>query len=349
MKQLVSILIPAFNSERWIRAAVESALSQTWERKEIIIIDDGSRDATLSIARSYERKNVCVVSQENSGASAARNHALSLAQGDYIQWLDADDLLAPDKIARQMEGAEPGHSSQVLLSSAWGQFYHCPEKSCFHPTLLWEDQLPVEWLFRKVDQNLWMAVESWLISRRLIEMAGPWNEKLQRDTDGEYFLRVIRSAVNVRFVPDARSFCRTGLAGSISSDLNLSRGKKESLLRTIRSHTRTLLEMEDSPRTRAACLKMLQRWTVYLYPDEREHFRELQHIAAQLGGSLGVPVLRGKYQLLGKVAGFRTARKAQTVLPFCRIWMATHWERLQCFCLGHTRSGSGAENRWGHV
>src|SRR5436309_10735842 len=89
---LVSILIPAYNAERWIADTVRSALAQTWPRREIIIVDDGSRDQTLQVAQQFASKNVSVVAQENQGASAARNKAFELCQGDYIQWLDADDL-----------------------------------------------------------------------------------------------------------------------------------------------------------------------------------------------------------------------------------------------------------------
>src|SRR6266436_10021329 len=106
MPSLVSILIPAYNAEPWIADTVRSALAQTWPRKEIIVVDDGSRDETLSIAQQFASKTVSIVAQENRGAAAARNKALELCQGDYIQWLDADDLLAPDKVARQMEAAE---------------------------------------------------------------------------------------------------------------------------------------------------------------------------------------------------------------------------------------------------
>ena len=94
MKQLASILIPAFNAQNWIGGCIESALAQTWSRKEIIVVDDGSRDSTLEIAESYASQDVHVTTHDNCGASSARNRALSLAQGDYIQWLDADDLLA---------------------------------------------------------------------------------------------------------------------------------------------------------------------------------------------------------------------------------------------------------------
>ena len=102
MKPLVSILIPAYNAERWIAETVQSAIAQTWPRKEIVIVDDGSTDQTFSIARTFASKEVRVVSKENHGAAGARNYALSLSQGDYIQWLDADDLLSPEKVAKQM-------------------------------------------------------------------------------------------------------------------------------------------------------------------------------------------------------------------------------------------------------
>src|SRR5207248_8968504 len=103
MKPLVSILIPAYNAEPWITDTIQSALAQTWMRKEIIIIDDGSTDQTLSIARQFASKTVSVIAQRNQGAAAARNKAFALSQGGYIQWLDADDLLSPDKIEAQVK------------------------------------------------------------------------------------------------------------------------------------------------------------------------------------------------------------------------------------------------------
>src|ERR1035437_3336855 len=90
VKPLVSILIPAFNAQDWITDTLRSAIAQTWDRKEIIVVDDGSRDQTLAIARRFESDDVRVVTQKNQGAAAARNKAFSLSQGEYIQWLDAD-------------------------------------------------------------------------------------------------------------------------------------------------------------------------------------------------------------------------------------------------------------------
>ena len=81
MRPLISILIPAYNAQAWISDTLRSALAQTWEPKEIIVVDDGSTDRTLAIARRFESSQLRVVTQKNQGAAAARNTALSLSKG----------------------------------------------------------------------------------------------------------------------------------------------------------------------------------------------------------------------------------------------------------------------------
>lgn len=329
MKQLVSILIPAFNAEKWIGDCIESALAQTWRWKEIIVVDDGSKDSTLKIAKSYASPIVHVTTQENRGASAARNQALSLSQGNYIQWLDADDLLAPDKIARQLNDLETDLDSRVLLSSAWGKFHQRHEKSKFAPNSLWEDLEPKEWLFRKLDENLWMSTMAWLVSRTLTEMAGPWNESLNLDDDGEYFCRILYCCYRIRFIPEARCFKRTTFG--LSHDLTLSNRKLDSLSISLLSHIRTLRKMEDSPRTRSACLKYLQRWAIYFYPERPDIMHRMQSMATELGGQLNPPQLRSKYRLLQKIFGWRIAKKAQFSLPALRTLTEKTSERILYF------------------
>src|SRR5256885_493355 len=208
MKPLVSILIPAYNAGPWIGDTIKSALNQTWPRKEIIVVDDGSRDETVAIARQFTSNDVTVISQENQGASAARNKALQLCQGDYIQWLDADDLLAPDKIERQMAALRESDSKRVLLSSAWAFFNYRTQCARFIPTSLWQDLSPAEWLRHKLHENLHMQTATWLTSRELAEAAGPWDTRLHFDDDGEYFCRVLLASEGTRFVPESKVFYR---------------------------------------------------------------------------------------------------------------------------------------------
>ena len=327
MGHLVSILIPAFNAEKWIDACIRSALAQTWIRKEIVIVDDGSSDKTLEIARSYASQTTQVISQENRGASASRNRALSLAQGDYIQWLDADDLLAPDKIALQLKETLPEQDERVLLSCAWGRFYQWPELSKFRADPLWEDLEPKEWLFRKLDQNLWMPIMSWLVSRELTEMAGPWNETLSLDDDGEYFCRVLANSHGVRFIREAMCFNR--ITNGLSSTITLNSKKQQSQLTSLQSYIRTLRNMEDSPRTRDACLRLLNRWTIFFDSGRGELIPEMQDMALELGRPLDPVKLRSKYRWLKRIIGRDFAVRTQFALPLFRFYYEKTRERMR--------------------
>ena len=174
MQPLVSILIPAYNAQEWIVDTIKSAIAQSWSRTEVIVVNDGSTDRTLAVAQPFMSRGVTLVSQRNRGAAAARNLALSLSHGDYIQWLDADDLLERDKIARQMAVVERCRGARVLLSSEWARFLYRTSRAQFLATGLWCDLAPVEWLRRKLALNLHMQTATWLVSRALTDAAGLW-------------------------------------------------------------------------------------------------------------------------------------------------------------------------------
>src|SRR5216684_5132252 len=266
MKPLVSILIPAYNSEEWIADTLRSALRQTWQRKEIIVVDDGSRDRTTEVARQLASKQVTVVSVENGGAAAARNHALKLSQGDYIQWLDADDLLAPDKIERQLLALGEAEDKKILLSSPWAYFNYRTNRARFVPTSLWHDLAPVEWLLRKMGENLHMQTATWLTSRELAEAAGRWDTQMISDDDGEYYCRVLLASSGTRFVPEAKVFYRV-TSSSRWSYIGTSDKKKTAMFKSMQLHVKYLRSLENSARVRKACLTYIQTWFHNFYPD----------------------------------------------------------------------------------
>jgi glycosyltransferase involved in cell wall biosynthesis len=113
----VSVIIPAYNGDRYIKEAIDSVLAQTYPNYEIIVVDDGSTDNTRSIIQSYGNK-INYISQENQGVAAARNRGLKLAQGEYIAFLDQDDFFLPDKLATQLLLLE-SKSSLSLVNSGW--------------------------------------------------------------------------------------------------------------------------------------------------------------------------------------------------------------------------------------
>lgn len=100
MEPRVSILIPCYNAERWVAEAIESALAQTWPNKEVIVVDDGSKDKSFEIVQRYAGRIRCET-QPNRGGNPTRNRLLELATGDWVQYLDADDALLPDKVEAQ--------------------------------------------------------------------------------------------------------------------------------------------------------------------------------------------------------------------------------------------------------
>jgi len=213
LKPLVSILIPAYNAEEWIRSTLDSAVAQTWENIEIIVIDDGSTDRTAEVAKEYVSEGVRVYSQTNQGAAAARNEAFRRSKGQFIQWLDADDILSEDKIVLQMEASE---SKEILLSSAWGTFLYRADRAEFVPGVLWSDLSVVEWLLAKLERNEHMQTATWLVSRELTEAAGPWDTTLLGDDDGEYFCRVLLASKGVHFIPGAKVYYRAAGNSSLS-------------------------------------------------------------------------------------------------------------------------------------
>lgn len=326
MPPLVSILIPAYNAERWIGDTIRSAIAQDWPRTEVIIVDDGSRDSTLAVAKRFESIAVKVVSQENRGASAARNKALSFAQGDYIQWLDADDLLSPEKISRQMRRSESKYDDLALYTSTWGRFYIHPENAQFCKDALWCDLQPVEWLITKFEAGAWMNPASWLVSRKLGELAGPWNESLSFDDDGEYVCRLVANSVGVHFVAEARCFYRTGNAGSLSS-LQSDRALDSFSLST-RLCIRHLRQLEDSDRTRDACLRLLQGSLHYFYASRPDIVKAAEVLANDLGGILTPPAVSRGFRAISSVTGWKLAMKIKRGVFKIELFCRKGWEGL---------------------
>lgn len=308
-KPLVSILIPAYNAQEWIAETLRSALAQTWEPKEIIVVDDGSTDQTLAVARQFESESLRVVSQKNHGAASARNTALAHSKGDYIQWLDADDLLAPDKILRQIEAVDPSRRKRTLLSGPFGQFMYRWYQARFVPSELWNDLSPTDWLLKKMGQNLFMQTATWLVSRELAEAAGPWDTRLRgNDDDGEYFCRVLLASDGVQFVPEARVYYRVFGLDSLSY-IGASDVKREALWLSMQMHIGYMKSLEDSPRSRAACVDYLQRNLFYFYPNRPDITAEAQQLARDLGGELGRPHLSWEYACIKSVIGWKRTKQ----------------------------------------
>ena len=341
MKPLVSILIPAFNAQKWIAETLQSAIAQTWPRKEIIVVDDGSTDRTLAIARQFESDCLRVVAQPNQGAAGARNHAFSISRGDYIQWLDADDLLAPDKIARQMAASGQCLSKRTLFSSAWAQFMYRHYRADFVPNALWCDLSPADFLLRKVGQNLFMPNATWLVSRELTETAGPWDTSQCVDDDGEYFCRILLASEGVRFVPGAKMYYRTATSNSLSH-IGRSDKKLDAQWRTMRLHIEYLRSLDDGQTARTACVRFLQVGLKHFYPERPDIVAQVQTLATHFGGQVAPPRLSWKYSWIAALFGWRIAKRAQELLLGTRAFLKSSWDQA-LFCAENWSGRAGGE------
>ena len=345
MKPLVSILITAYNAEDTIAYTLQSAVAQTWPHKEIIVVDDGSTDSTAEVARGF--KEVRVVSTENHGLSGAQNNAFPLSQGDYIQYLDADDLLAPDKIERQLAALREFDGKRVLLSSPWAPFYYRTRHARFVRNSVWQDLSPVDWLSTAMRENIHMQNATWLVSRQLAKAAGPWDTRLHFDQDGEYFCRVLLASEGTRFVPGTGIYYRASGANSVSFIGNSDK-KKDSLLLTMKLHIKYLRSLEDSERVRKACLAYIQTWCRNFYPERPDLMQEAQQLAASLGGRLSLPNVSWKYAWIQRLFGFAVAKRASQRWNDYKSSVMRSWDkalfRLEGGNLGVTPASFGTKS-----
>ncbi len=304
---LVSVIIPCYNAANWIGQAIDSVLNQTWQNIEIIVVDDGSTDDSLSVLDKYVGKNIEVITQENRGASSARNQGLNRAKGDYIQYLDADDLISVNKIKSQVKRLE--NQADSISSCQWGRFFDDSNKAKFLRQEIWKDLYPREWFITAWSNMEMMQPGVWLTPRTIVDKVGQWDESLSLDDDGEYFTRVICAARKVLFVDEAKVYYRSGSPSSLSSAKKMN--DCLSRLEVARRSIKKVIETFADDEIEKACADRMQLaaydLAMYSYRLSGEALTE----ADKLGGSnLGLPG-GPKFKIAAKFLGWRLAKRFQ--------------------------------------
>lgn len=194
-RPLVSIILPCFNAERYVTEAIESALSQTYPETEVIVVDDGSTDASPERIAAFGGR-IRAVRTANRGAPAARNRGLALAAGTYIQFLDADDALFPEKLARALP-AFSETSADVVFGDTCSVFEHEGEAVCHRgPAYPW----PVaDMAAELVRTNI--QTSRGVYRREILERAGGFNEGLERAQDYEFHFRLAVCGARFHYLP----------------------------------------------------------------------------------------------------------------------------------------------------
>lgn len=290
-------------------------MAQTWPHKEIIIIDDGSTDGSLSIIKKYTNDWIRVYPQNNQGAAAARNKGLEKATGNYIQFLDADDLLDENKITAQVKLLQ-AHPGKISVCST----VHFPDGSNhldFKPSA-YEDSFLIDNDPLPFIINLWGGItnkgsmiqpNAWLTPKTVIDKAGLWNEKITLDDDGEFFCRVMLASDGIVVAPGAFNYYRKNIALSQSGHRDIK--SLQSLYQSINLKHQHLMVFKDEMINKVIC-RSLMSLLVYTYPQHRQLSRQIMADIKKMGGPVYYPVLGGKtIMLFSKIFGWKTARRAQ--------------------------------------
>ncbi|PLZ97231.1 glycosyl transferase family 2 [Fischerella thermalis CCMEE 5268] len=203
MSKLVSVIIPCFNAARWLAETIDSCLQQTYPNIEIIVIDDGSTDNSLEILKSYGDK-IIWENCSHQGGNHARNFGFALSKGEYIQFLDADDYILPEKIERQVRFLET--TGVDVVYGDWRYKHHLPDGTSYLDKI----EIPGEQadIIESLLVDWWTALASLLYRRTAVEKSGGWDEELAAAQDRDFFLSVVINGAKVLYQPGCYSVYR---------------------------------------------------------------------------------------------------------------------------------------------
>jgi len=300
----VSIIIPLYNSEAYIAQTIDSCLAQTHRDIEIIVAENGSTDKSYQIVKSIDDKRLSVFQILKSNAAAARNYGYHKATGTYIIFLDADDVMASNKIELQLKALSKKPKG-FIASCAWAKFKINTKEAIITPQKVWNIQNPIDWCLQSWMGEGMMIPGCWLIPKPIIDKAGLWDERLSLHDDGEFMCRVLLASKGNVFVENTVVYYRQ-VASSLSRQ-NQSYRAAKSALEVCESYKKQVLFVKDDPKVRQALAYNFRRFMYEFHP----HHKDLVDQAKQSIQTLDVknlPLIGGEnFKKLTKIIGFYNA------------------------------------------
>lgn len=309
--KLVSVIIPNYNSIKFIEETLECLINQTYKNLEIIVVDDGSTDSSFEFISNLNIPNIKLVRNLSKGACAARNYGLRLATGDYIQFLDADDVLDLDKILTQVKLLENEEYKVAVCSTK--HFYEKTDQGIITDIpFLYSTEEPSEFLLNLYgadgkNHNM-VAQHAWLTPKIVIDQAGFWDESLILDQDGEFFCRVIMASNGICYADNVLCYYRKHRqSGSISSG----RSEKHlfSHLASLNSKAEQLATNKETQEYKNAMALQYKILAVGAYPEHKNIYKIAIQKVTQFGADTYEPVLGGAIiETIKSLFGWRTAK-----------------------------------------
>lgn len=307
MQSKVSIIISAYNAEKYIAQTLQSVLAQSWPHLEIIVVNDGSTDNTGPIVEQYVGEKLTLINQENKGQDAALNEGFRHASGDYIKFMDSDDLINSTMIEKQVTAL--AGSEELVAYGEWARFYdNQPTAAEFTRLHYWKDMAAVDFLTSEPN-GVMLQCGILLVPRKLIEKSGLWDERLILYNDTEFYNRVILASSGVRFTEGARLYYRSGLQTSISAQ----RSEKyfASTLLAANLIADQLLAVEDSQRVRRLIANTYLLQYYLMFPSYPDLVRQYEKKIALYQEGTAKPMGGRFFQLLSILFGWKNAKYIQ--------------------------------------
>jgi glycosyltransferase involved in cell wall biosynthesis len=204
----ISVVIPFFRREQVIRETLESVFNQTYQPFEIIVVDDASGEESLHHLMQYIPRIKLISSPRNGGVSNARNTGVAVAQGDYVAFLDSDDLWAPDKLEKQVEHLQAHRDCQIVHCGCVNFYPDGSEKSFVDK--------PVRLSLEHMVKGSHVMFSSVIMQRALYLKSKGFNPRFRQTEDYEYSFRLIKAGYNVDFIPLPLVRMRHGRADKLS-------------------------------------------------------------------------------------------------------------------------------------
>jgi glycosyltransferase involved in cell wall biosynthesis len=202
-RPLVSVVIPTFNCAKYLSESIDSAVSQTFAEKEVIVVDDGSTDNTKEALEPFKDRIVYIY-QDNSGASSARNRGVAQSRGKYIAFLDADDIWLPGKLQKQVDFFERQPGSVKLTYTDWKYFFEPPD---WHPQRILKISAYQGKVARQLFCHDFIYTPTVMIEREFLTSLGPFDRGLTIAEDYDMWLRASASC-DFRFLPEVLAAVR---------------------------------------------------------------------------------------------------------------------------------------------
>lgn len=207
LKNTISVIIPNYNRAKLIGATINNILSQTVVPDEVIVVDDGSTDNSVEVIRSFGAR-VHLIEQTNQGPGAARNHGLDVASGEFIQFMDSDDLSSLNKLEVQRGLLQKTGSD--FAYSPWVRTAIKAKKLRFSGSVLQGAALPAEKSMLEWQLGNWCTIfQSFLFRRSALDAAGRYRTDMKIAEDGEYLVRILLAGAQPVFTDECLVFYRT--------------------------------------------------------------------------------------------------------------------------------------------